>query len=326
MEIKCMCGSECIKDTSLIPKKLDLFYRPCAKCKGVNFKKFSPLTTQIDIAKIDNSFGSCECGKRHLDAVIAHILKIMIEEGIKDEKSTLRDTCVPLITPAYPIHSIPFLPPDSLVILSEEINEKCAQRIVKEVSEVKGVLKGNIRETVGIKDAESNPYIYELLAGCDMRCDIVDTPYGAIIINKNQGKIHIEFPKLKSPKIEILMNALEEFNEPSVLDFTCGPGTLGIACLKAGARKVVFNDLWQPAVEMTVINLEANGFSAVHSGNKEGLVAYGDKFEVYCSDIKKLKYFTDEKFDICIVDVFPGVNADEFLQAGSELAKKVLLI
>jgi len=321
-----MCGSECIKDTSLILKNYDLFYRPCAKCKEVKFKKFSPLISQIDLDIIDSSLGSCECGKRHLDAVIAHILKIMIEDGIKDVKSTLRDTCVPLITPAYPTDSVPFLPKDSLVILSEEVDEKCAQRIVKEVKEVKGVLKGNLREIVGIVDSESSPNVYELLAGCDMRCDIVNTSSGAIAINKNQGKIHIEFPKVKSPKIEILMNALKEFDRPSVLDFTCGPGTLGIACLKAGARRVVFNDLWQPAVDMTLINLEANGFPVELSGNKEGLIGFGDKFEVYCSDIKRLKDFIDEKFDICIVDVFPGVDPEEFLKEGSDLATKVILI
>jgi len=305
---------------------MDLFYRPCVQCKEVNFRKFSPLTSQIDLDKIDNNFGSCKCGKRHLDVVIAHILKIMIEEGIKDKKSTLRDTCVPLITPAYPTDSVPFLPLDSLVILSGEVDEKCARRIVKEVNEVKGVLKGNLKDTVGIKDSESKPHMYELLAGCDMRFDIVQTPFGAIGIYKNQGKIHIEFPRVKSPKIELLKKALEEFDHPSVLDCTCGPGTLGIACLKAGARKVVFNDIWKPAVEMTVINLEVNGFPVKISGNKEGLIASGDRFEVYCADIKELKNITDQKFDICIVDVFPEVDPEEFLKAAEELAGKVILI
>ncbi len=321
-----MCGSECIKHTSLILKDIDLFYKPCTECKRVNFKKFSPLISQINLDEIDNTFGSCKCGKRHLDVVIAHILKIMIDGGVKGEKSTLRDTCVPLITPAYPTASVPFLPPDSLVILSDDLDKKCAERIIKEVREVKGVLKGNLKNTVGMRDAESSPHIYELLAGCDMRCDIVQTPSGVIGIYKYQGKIHIEFPKVKSPKIEILKTILREFDHPSVLDFTCGPGTLGIACLKAGARKVIFNDIWPPAVEMTMINLEANGFPVKISGNEEGLMASGDGFEVYCMDIIKLKDFLDEKFDICLVDVFPGVDSKEFVEIASKLAQKVVLI
>jgi len=321
-----MCGSECIKHTPLILKDMDLLYLPCAECKRVNFKKFSPLALQINLDKIDSSFGSCKCGKRHLDIVIAHILKIMMEEGIKDEKSTLRDACVPLITPGYPTNSVPFLPSESLVILSEDMNEKCARRIVKEVNEVKGVIKGILKDTVGIKDSESCPYVYELLAGCDMRCDIVDTPWGAIGINKSQGKIHIEFPKAKSPKIEKLKEALKEFDDPSIIDCTCGPGTLGIASLKAGAKKVIFNDIWPPAVEMTIINLEANGFPVRLSGNKDGLLASGDKFEVYCMDIEELENFLDEKFEICIVDVFPGVDYNKFVNSVNKLCNKVLVI
>jgi len=326
MEIKCMCGSECINHTSQILKNIELFYRPCDECKTIYFKKFFPLTSQIHLDKIDNTFGSCKCGKRHLDVVIAHILKIMIEEGIKDEKSTLRNACVPLITPAYPTSSVPFLSPDSLVILSDDVDKKCSERIVNEVKEVKGVLKGNLNDTVGMKDSESSPQVYELLAGCDMRCDIVQTPFGSIGIHKYQGKIHIEFPKVKSPKIEILKNVLKDFNEPSVLDCTCGPGTLGIACLKAGAKKVVFNDIWPPAIEMTIINLEANDFPVKLSGNKEGLIASGDRFEVYCMDIKELTEFLDEKFDICLVDVFPGVDSNEFVEIVSNLAKNVFVI
>ena len=45
-------------------------------------------------------------------------------------------------------------------------------------------------------------------------------------------------------KIENLIKVLEKYDKPTVLDCTCGPGTLGIAALKAGAGKVIFNDLW----------------------------------------------------------------------------------
>lgn len=326
MEIKCRCGGACIKPASAILNKIEFFYSPCAECKPLKLKKFSPLMRQINIKNTDNDFKSCDCGRRHLDTVIAHILKIMIEEGVKDEKSSLRNACTPLITPAFPLNSAPYLPENSIVTLSTDITEECAERIVNEVKEVKGVLKGDLRETVGIKDVNFNPNVYELLAGCDIRCDIVQTPYGALCIYKYQGNIHIEVPRAESPKIEILKVVLDKYNSPSVIDCTCGPGTLGIACLKSGASKVVFNDIWLPAVEMTAINLEVNGYP-VNSWNPEGdITAEGENFKIYSMDIRELEKVLDEKFDICIIDAFPDVDTTDFEKAASKLGKKVVMI
>jgi hypothetical protein len=206
------------------------------------------------------------------------------------------------------------------------VDKRCAEKIVKEVREVKGVLKGDARKTVGIKDSDSNPHVYELLAGCDLRCDIIQTPYGALGIYKYQHEIHIEFPTVASPKIEILEKALKDYDKPSVLDCTCGPGTLGITCLKAGSPKVVFNDIWRPAIEITLINLEANGFPVKNSSKKGELIASGDKFEVYSMDIRELANYLDEKFDICIIDTFPGVDTTEFVEAAGKLGEKVVVI
>jgi hypothetical protein len=325
MEIRCRCGDTCIKPVSDVLKDIESFYQVCSDCKTEKIRKFSPLAEQINLDEIDSHSGSCKCGKRHLDVVISHVLKIMIAEGIKDKKANLRNACVPLVTPGYPINSIPYLPENSLVILSNEVDKECAEKIVKEVREVKGVLKGNARETVGIKDSGLNPHVYELLAGCDLRCDIIHTSYGTLGIYKYQHEIHIEFPQIKSPKIEILEEALKDYTKPSVLDCTCGPGTLGIVCLKAGAQKVVFNDIWKPAIETTIINLEANGFPVKLSGGGE-LIASGDKFEVYSMDIRELANYLDENFDICIVDAFPGVDTTEFVKVAGNLGEKVVVI
>ncbi len=326
MEIRCRCGDTCIRPISEVLKDIELFYNPCNDCKTEKIKKFSPLAEQINLDEIDNNFGSCKCGKRQLDIVMSHVLKIMIDEGIKDKKANLRNACVPLVTPGYPINSVPYLSEDSLVILSNEVDNRCAEKIVKEVGEVKGVLKGDIKKTVGIKDSDSNPHVYELLAGCDLRCDIIQTPYGTLGIYKYQHEIHIEFPRVESPKIEILKEALRDYDMPTVLDCTCGPGALGIACLKAGSRKVVFNDIWNPAIETTLINLESNGFPVKLSGSEEELIASGDKFEVYSMDIRELVNCLDEKFDICIIDTFPGVDTTEFVAAAGKLGKKVVVI
>lgn len=326
MEIKCGCNDTSIKSVVAILKEIESFYDPCADCRSPILKKFSPLKNQINIGSINNDFGSCICNKRHLDVVIAHILKIMIEEGIKDSRSTLRDACTPLITPAFPINFAPFLPSNSLVILSNEINRKCAERIVNEVREVKGVLKGDLKETVGVKDINMDGAEYELLAGSDIRCDVVFTPYGSICIYKYQSKIHIEFPRINSPKIEILNKILDKYDEPSVLDCTCGPGTLGITCLKAGAKKVFFNDIWPPAIEMTALNLEVNGYPLNYWNPSNNPVAEGKKFKIYSMDLRELKNALNEKFDICIIDAFPDVDTTNFKDAVKKLGKEIIII
>jgi len=326
MENQCRCGDACVQPASIVLKDIELFYRPCGRCKTWKLRKFSPLARQIDVDEINTTFGLCNCGKRHLDVVIAHTLKIMMDEGVKNEKSSLRNVGTPLITPAYPLDFVPYLPKNSLVILSNEMTKDCAQRIVNEVSEVKGVLKGDLKETVGIKDSNLGSNVYELLAGCDARCDIVQTPYGNLCIHKYQGEIHIEFPKVKSPKIEILQKVLENYDSPSVLDCTCGPGTLGLVCLKSGARRVVFNDIWLPAAGMTAINLETNGFPVEKWNPEENVIAEGNNFKVYSLDIRLLEEVLDEKFDICIVDAFPGVDTTEFVEIAGRLGKEVVVI
>jgi hypothetical protein len=43
-------------------------------------------------------------------------------------------------------------------------------------------------------------------------------------------------------------------------------------------------------------------------------------------DIRKLANFLDEKFDICIIDAFPGVDTTEFVEAASKLGKTIVII
>ncbi len=325
MELICKCGNNCLKSASSIFNIINDFYTPCGSCKDFKLKKFSPLNGQMDLENLNADFGRCDCGKRHLDVVMAHILKLMMEEDIKSEESTLRNVCVPLITPAYPTNSVPHLPENSMVILSGEVDNKCAQRIIKEIPEIKGVLKGNLTDTVGIKASKSTPTTYELLAGCDLRCDIINTPWETICIYKYQRQIHIEFPQPLSPKIKTLNKGLSKYDNPKVLDCTCGPGTLGIAALIAGASYVVFNDLWHPACKTTAMNLEVNGFPVEYS-DESALVACGENFKIYNLDIKELGQVLDEKFDVCLIDVFPGVEMEEFVDAARDLCQEVVII
>ncbi len=327
MDIKCRCNQECIKKPLVVLEEIEYIYSPCDNCPEWNFKKFKPFLEQIGPhEKIGGNWERCVCGRRHLDLVVAHILIIMQEEGLKDENASLRDVCIPLITPAFPLKNVPYLSQDTLVILSPDVNQKCAHRIINEVPEVKGVLKGHIKDTVGIRDSESFPNKYELLAGCDMRCDLVQTPDGPLCIYKHQGEIHIEFPKPVSPKISSLIRAMAKYKNPKILDCTCGPGTLGIAALRNGAHKVVFNDLWYPAACTTALNLEVNGFPVELSNREEGLVAHGKSWAVYCRDVKELESFLEEEFDICIVDTFPGADTTIFTTAVKSLCNEIVII
>jgi hypothetical protein len=326
MEIECTCGFNCVEDAPTTLKHIKKLYTPCNKCKDPKLRKFKPLKDQLNLKKLNANSGLCNCGKRHLDQVMAHTLKIMMDEGIREEESTLRNACTPLLTPAYPTTSAPYLPNKSLVILADGMNKRCAERIINEIPEIKGVLQGDIKQTVGLKDSNSLPHVYKLLAGCDMRCDIVLTPYGALCIYKIQAEIHVEFSKPISPKIEALKKIIKKYNDPTVLDCTCGPGTLGIACLKSGAKKVVFNDLWYRAAKMALLNLEVNGFKTNFFDVRKGLIGSGKNFEVYCENIMDLKDILTEKFDICIIDTFPGVDTTDFVESVKEMCREVVII
>ena len=326
MEIECTCGFRCVEDASTTLKHIKQLYTPCNKCKDPKLRKFKPLNDQLNIENLNANSGLCNCGKRHLDQVMAHTLKIMMKENIRKEGSSLRNSCTPLLTPAYPTTSPPYIPNKSVVILAEGMTKKCAEIIINEIPEIKGVLKGDIKQTVGLKDSNSLPHVYKLLAGCDMRCDIVITPYGPLCIYRNQAKIHVEFSKPLSPKVETLKKIIEQYKNPTVLDCTCGPGTLGITCLKAGAKRVIFNDIWYPAVKMALLNLEVNGFETTTHDVRSGLLGFGKNFEVYCEDIKDLKEILKEKFDICIIDTFPGVDTSDFVESVKEMCGEVIII
>ena len=317
MGLKCECGGECILDRRSLLEKIKGFYNGCNDCYDFHLDKRIPLEDQVDLEAVDRDWGKCGCGKRHLDTTMGHILVIMVEEGLLDKGSTLRSVGTPLMSIGYPLSRPPFLLPKSLILLSERLDKRTAKRIIREVPEVKGVIKGDPRMTVGILDSEHEPVVYERLAGCDMRCDIIKTRIGALCIYKRQSRIHIESPGSSYLKLMSLYNILKKFKGSfKVIDATCGPGTLGLFALFAGASKVIFNDIWSDGLEMTLINLEVNWLK----GGKQ------EDFEVYNEDIRDLPGLIDEEYDLCIVDPFPGVNVSPFVEASRRLAREVILI
>ncbi|MFQ6121021.1 MAG: hypothetical protein ACE5KE_14195, partial [Methanosarcinales archaeon] len=270
------------------------------------------------------NYSSCSgCGKRHLDVVIAHVLNILIEEDLFDEYDSLRDVGTPLISIGYPIPYPPRLGNNDLILIMDRVDQKSANRIVDVVPEIKGVIRKSSPGIIGILDIDRDPQVYELLAGCDMRGDIVNSIFGELCIYKTQSKIHIEFPRENSVKI----NKLEQLYITGdlsgvIVDGFCGPGTLGLMCVLAGVEKVILNDLYKPAIENTLLNLEAN--KEILQINKTeqfvdikdlqtigddpilvslAILENGTDIEVYQGDFRKLQVHS---CDVCLIDTFPS--------------------
>ena len=91
-----------------------------------------------------------------------------------------------------------------------------------------------------------------------MRADVVQSLFGELVIYKSQSKIHIEFSRQSAPKMRILEQLYFEGKIRDVVDGLCGPGTLGLMCALAGAKRVVLNDAWLPAVQNVQLNLKVN--------------------------------------------------------------------
>lgn len=274
MGLECSCENSCIITSKEINKCLSA-NNPCPKCIKPNIKKFKSLSEQIYLADIDNEFGKCSCGKRSLDSVMVHVLKTILDLNIDIRKDTLRNGPLPLVTPFYTSKNIPFITENTLIILDDRLEKEHGEYIVKNVNEVKGVLKGNSHDTIGIKDSNSSANIYELLSGCDIRCDIVKSPLEPIAINKIQHLSYLEFPRSMENKIMKLCGYIkskhlspEKIAKLKILDGTCGNGSLGIFLLKYGVEKIIFNDIWYPATVTTSMNLESNGFKTDFFNNR----------------------------------------------------------
>ena len=277
MEIECSCENNCIITSKEIEKSL-LANEPCPQCSIPNIKKFKSLSEQISLDTIDNEVGRCGCGKRSLDWVMAHVLKVILDFNIDIGKDTLRNGPTPLITPFYTSKNHPFIGENSLVILDDRLEKELGEYIVQNVKEVKGVLKGSSHDTVGIKDSNSPAIVYKLLSGCDIRCEIIKSPLKPIAINKIQHLSYLEFPQSMENKIMKLCSYIkskqytrEKIANFKILDGTCGNGSLGIFLLNYGVEKVIFNDIWYPATITTSINLESNGYKTdfLNNNNNE---------------------------------------------------------
>jgi len=337
--MKCpTCGGDCVRDPEQVLDELFQLYMPCRSCPpDPLYDKNAPLNQNIG-----SSIGRCsKCGRRHLDHVVGHVLTILKESGHFPVDAPLKEVGTPLIAFGFQIPYPPQLHEKSLVLIMDSVTEELAGIITSSVPEIKGVIKrkGDPSKSVGLRDTESTPHTYELLSGCDMRCDVVSSTFGELCIYKNQSSIHIEFNNTKIKKIEALY-IKGELDKTVVVDGFCGPGTLGLLCTLGGAKKVILNDAWLPAVQNAILNIKAN--SAILGAKIEFELTEYDKLVgdepvlmakaggrteilVYHGDIRKLAGTVGE-CDICLIDTFPSVNPAEYVLACRDFAKKTVII
>ncbi len=312
--MKCHCKNNCIREKGQILKEIEGFYQPCPDCFTKGLKKAIPLKRQINLSKINNKYHKCgSCGKRHIDIVIAHVLKIMIDEKQISDSASIRKVGVPLITPAIFLNHLPYLSDKSLVIITTFCDKQTAVKIIEEVPEIKAIILGDSKITVGQINENESVTNYELLSGCDIRCDIQYTDLGPILIYKNQSRLHIEYPKEKSQKIEELSEILEKYENPTILDAMCGPGTLGIYALMKNAKKVYFNDIYNEALDSLKVNLKIN---EINEGS----------YEILNEDLLDLPDILEERFDLGIIDTFPNNDTSEYVNTLKELCDEIIII
>ncbi|MCL7413931.1 MAG: hypothetical protein M8353_10000 [ANME-2 cluster archaeon] len=349
-------GTACIEPADDVLDSLYQIYMACPQCPPEpGWDKHAALAVlpRLPAGNFDADTLRCGlCGRRPLDAVMAHALSIMMEHGDRSADVGLSRTGTPLISRGFSIMYPPRLGPGSIVLITDTVGQAAAEDIVDRVPEVKGVIlrKGGQAQSVGLVDSGSSPHEYTLLAGCDMRCDVSQTTFGELVIYKNQSKIHIEFDNRHK------MDILEKLDMEGLLagrvvvDGMCGPGTLGLMSLLAGASRVVFNDAWRPAIENLLLNIEVN--KELLGVDKElevitpleNLPVVGDEpllvarvtrkgeqaavaGEVYFGDLRKLSGIV-EKWDVCLIDAFPAMEPSEFVSTwtGKHAGKNVIVV
>jgi len=322
--MKCpVCGKGCIQPAREVLAEIEQRYPACPACAPE-----PNLDKTRGVKHLPEKVLRCSsCGKATLDCVMLDALRLLQEFGLRDEDDTLRSVGSPLIEVGYPLAYSPRLGPRSLIIYGNRYSKEAAEAMIKRIPEIKGVILN--RGVAGIEDLETAPGENVLLAGCAMRADISQSLFGEAVIYKSQSRIHIEFSRQSAPKMRILEQLYLQGKLRDVVDGLCGPGTLGLMCVLAGAKRVVFNDAWLASVQNVLLNLEANrsllGIDEIEYtevpknpvGKEPVLVgrAHGPcEIEVYHGDLRRL-FSRAKPAGICLIDHFPGAKTAEMERA-----------
>lgn len=336
------CGSpDCITPAEDVLCKAMNMYSPCGSCMNeVPLEKLKPFESLG--LKLDAGYRRCpSCGRRHLDVVMAHVMDVLIGSGCMSGRSPLKDVGTPLIRYGVPLMEPPRLGSREVVMIVDNVDSDTARKIMDEVPEIKGVLlrKGSPVKSVGILDTNTSPHLYKLMAGCDMRADVVSCALGELVFYRNQSEIHIEFWRNNSTKIKMIERLFMEgmLEGRVVVDGFAGVGTLGLFTALIGAKKVILNDAWLPAIRNLILNIEANknllGVEVVRIADITQLSEIGEEpvlvaratglvdIEVYHGDFRNLDSVVPD-CDICIIDTFPMVNPAPFTEKWKEMTNE----
>ena len=285
----------------------------CENCKDIQIKKFSPLKDLINFDDYDADYMRCVCGKRPLDVVMSHILKIMIECGIVPENATLRrNSPVPLSDFYFSSLNPQFIQKNTLILLHQDFTKDIALKLSEEVPEVKCVLKGSPKTIVGQQNKDSQLTHFEILVGDDTQINVMRTLLNEkIVLVKNQSKHHIEVAVTTEGKLVKLHNYLNNNNikKGIAIDAMCGLGAIGIYLLKFGFEKVIFNDINPEMIDALKNNLEINDI--------------GEGFEIHNESFENLDV---GHVDLCVIDAFPGSDISEINEKAEKIADNVLVI
>ncbi|MDM7934889.1 MAG: methyltransferase [Methanothrix sp.] len=310
------CGGGCVQEAPAVLAGIERLYIACRDCRpDPELDKSGPL------ADLPAGIGRCpSCGRAPLDGVMLDALRILVEFGLRDEHEGLRSVGTPLPAVGYPLAYPPRIGPRGLTIVGDRLSREAAAEMVARIPEVRGVILS--RGVPGIWDLEAPPGENELLAGCDIRADIIQSLFGELVVYKSQSRIHIEYPRQSAPKMRILEGLYLDGRIRDVVDGLCGPGSLGMMCVLAGAERVVLNDAWLPAVENVILNLRVNrvllGIEDMEIlarpvgpvGGEPLLVCRADgacEIEVYHGDLSRL-FSRVRPADLCLIDHFPGAS------------------
>lgn len=328
-----VCKNDCIRPAEEVLAEIDSRYQACPACAPE-----PNLNKATGTAFLPERIERCRsCGRAALDAVMLDALHLLHRFGLRDEGDSLRSVGTPLIDIGYPLAYPPRLGPKSLILSGERYSKKAAEAMVAEIPEIKGVIL--TKGVPGVVDSRRKPGGNVLLAGCDMRADVVTSLFGELVIYRNQSLIHIEFSRQNAPKMRILEQLYFQGKLRDVVDGLSGPGTLGLMCVLADARRVVMNDAWKPAVQNVLLNLEVNkgllgiaeiehqepirtevGSDPVLVGRARGRCS----IEVYHGDLKRL-FERAQPAEICLIDHFPGADTSE-LEKACRCCKEIAII
>ena len=285
----------------------------CENCQDIQIKKFSPLRDLINFDDYDGDYMRCGCGKRPLDIVMSHILKIMIEYEIVPEKATLRrNSPVPLSDFYFSNLNPQFINKNTLILLHQDFTKDVALKLISEVPEVKCVLKGSPQNLAGQLDKDSEINHFEILEGDDTQINVMRTLLGEkLVLVKNQAKHHIEVAVTTEDKLVRLHNYIKnnDIKKGVAIDAMCGLGALGIYLLKLGFEKVIFNDINPEMIEALKNNLDINDI--------------GGGFEIHQEAFEDLDV---GPVDLCVIDAFPQVDISQVTQKANEIADNVVII